>query len=103
MITLNAALPLAHGGLSAAYLWKKQYEQAIAEGERAIGLDSNNAESYAQQAEVLSRVGIDYLQGYAYGRPAFFMPGTESSSGAFTSFSALLCLHQASCSPSFQP
>jgi len=35
--------------------------------------------------------------------PAFFIPGTERINGAFTSFSALLCLHQASCSPSFQP
>jgi len=34
--------------------------------------------------------------------PACFMPGTERINGAFTSFSTLLCLHHASCSPSFQ-
>ena len=31
------------------------------------------------------------------------MPGAENISGAFVSFSTVLCLHQASCSPSFQP
>src|SRR5262249_34925779 len=33
------------------------YIQAIAEGEQAIALDSNNADSYAWQAETLSRAG----------------------------------------------
>ena len=39
------------------YLWQKQYEQAIAEMERAIALDPNLALSYAFLAETLSRVG----------------------------------------------
>jgi adenylate cyclase len=39
------------------YLWQKQYEQAIAEMERAIALDPNNADGYAGSAEALSRVG----------------------------------------------
>ena len=39
------------------YLWQKQYEQAIAEMERAIALDPNEADGYAFLAETLSRVG----------------------------------------------
>ena len=33
--------------LGQVYLWKKQHEQAIAEAERAIALDPNDAEGYA--------------------------------------------------------
>ena len=36
---------------------KQQYDHAIAEGERAIALDPNNADSYANQAEVLNWAG----------------------------------------------
>jgi tetratricopeptide (TPR) repeat protein len=43
--------------LSVVYVVKQQYDQAIAEGERAIALDPNNADSYAQHAEVLSFAG----------------------------------------------
>jgi tetratricopeptide (TPR) repeat protein len=39
------------------YLWQKQYEQALAEMERAIALDPNSADSYAGLAEVLSHMG----------------------------------------------
>ena len=35
-------LVLPHGILGAAYLWKKQYDQAIAEAERAIALAPNS-------------------------------------------------------------
>src|SRR5262249_26479931 len=35
----------------------QQFEQAIAEGERAIALDPNDVTSYAQQAEVLNFAG----------------------------------------------
>jgi tetratricopeptide (TPR) repeat protein len=34
--------------LSAVYTQRQQYEQAIAEGERAIALDPNDADSYAR-------------------------------------------------------
>jgi adenylate cyclase len=47
----------AHMNLGYVYLWQKQYEQALAEMERAIALDPNEAWSYAALAEVLSRVG----------------------------------------------
>jgi tetratricopeptide (TPR) repeat protein len=43
--------------LGIVYLWQKQYEQASAEMERAIALDSNEAWGYAVLAEALSRVG----------------------------------------------
>ena len=39
------------------YAQKQQYDQAIAEGERAIALDPNNADSYAWQADVLNFAG----------------------------------------------
>ena len=50
---LGYCLPAAHG-LRACLCAKQQYEQAITEGERAIALDPNNADSYAQQAEALN-------------------------------------------------
>jgi Tfp pilus assembly protein PilF len=43
--------------LGYVYLWQKQYEPALAEMERAIALDPNDALSYAVLAESLSRVG----------------------------------------------
>src|SRR5262249_23524152 len=39
------------------YLWKKQYEQAIAEAERAIALDANLTDAYVWLGETLRRVG----------------------------------------------
>jgi Tfp pilus assembly protein PilF len=39
------------------YLQQKQLEQAIAEGERVVALDPNNAEGYAQLAEILNFAG----------------------------------------------
>jgi adenylate cyclase len=43
--------------LGTVYLWQKQYTQAIAEMERAVPLDPNEADGYAFLAETLSRVG----------------------------------------------
>ena len=56
-LALDDSLPGAHSLLSFVYAQKKQYDQAIAEGERAIALDPNNADSYAWQAEVLNFAG----------------------------------------------
>ncbi|MBI3304323.1 MAG: adenylate/guanylate cyclase domain-containing protein, partial [Deltaproteobacteria bacterium] len=56
-IALDDSLPVAHTLLGWAYVWKKQHDQAIAEGERAIALDSNNADSYVALAEVLNLAG----------------------------------------------
>src|SRR5262249_25953334 len=43
--------------LSIVYAQQQQSDQAIAEGERAIALDPNNADSYANQAEALNWAG----------------------------------------------
>jgi adenylate cyclase len=56
-VALDDSLPLAHTYLAWAYLWKKQHEKAIAEGERAIGLDPNFAEGYARLGQILSLAG----------------------------------------------
>ena len=40
-----------------AYLWKKQYEQALAEAERAIALDPNNADGYVTLGDILVNAG----------------------------------------------
>jgi adenylate cyclase len=54
---LDDSLSGAHTSLSLVYGQKHQYDQAIAEGERAIALDPNDAFSYANQAEVLNTAG----------------------------------------------
>jgi adenylate cyclase len=46
-VGLDDSLPLTHTVLGVAYLWQKQYEQAIAEGERATTLGPNYADGYA--------------------------------------------------------
>jgi adenylate cyclase len=56
-VALDDSLPVAHGVLSQAYLWKKQHEQAIAEGERAIALDPNFASAYQSLGAVLIYAG----------------------------------------------
>src|SRR5262249_18150439 len=56
-VALDDSLPIAHSLLSLVYGQKQQPDQAITEGERAIALDPNNADSYAQQAETLNFAG----------------------------------------------
>src|SRR5262249_20731036 len=56
-IALTEAIPWGHAMWGAVYLWQKQYDQAIAEGEQAIALDSSEAIGPAFLAETLSRVG----------------------------------------------
>jgi adenylate cyclase len=56
-IALDASLPMAHSLLSIAYSQKHQYDQALAEGERAVALDPNHADSYAARAQVLTFAG----------------------------------------------
>ncbi len=57
VVALDDSLPGAHSLLSIVYTQKQQYDQAIAEGGRAIALDPNNADSYAWQAEALNWAG----------------------------------------------
>jgi TolB-like protein/Tfp pilus assembly protein PilF len=54
---LDDSLPVAHSVLGFVYTQQQQFDQAFTEGERAITLDPNHADSYAFQAEVLSRSG----------------------------------------------
>jgi adenylate cyclase len=56
-IALDDSLPIAHSLLGNIYAEKQHYDQAIAEGERAITLDPNNADSYQAQAESLRLAG----------------------------------------------
>jgi tetratricopeptide (TPR) repeat protein len=56
-LALDDSLPGAHSLLSNVYAQKQQYDQAIAEGERAIALDPNNAGSYNRQGAALNFAG----------------------------------------------
>jgi tetratricopeptide (TPR) repeat protein len=56
-VTLDDSLPAAYSLLSLIYQKRKQTEQAIAEGERAVALDPNNANSAAWLGEVLNYEG----------------------------------------------
>jgi tetratricopeptide (TPR) repeat protein len=56
-VALDDSLPIAHSLLSLVYALHQQYDQAVTEGERAVALDPNNADSYAQQAEALNIAG----------------------------------------------
>src|SRR5262245_11328779 len=56
-VALDDALPVAHSVLGFVYTQQQQFDRAFTEGERAITLDPNHADSYAFQAEVLSCSG----------------------------------------------
>jgi len=57
-IALDDSLPMAHSLLGTVYLYnKKQYEQAIVEGERAIALDPNCAQCYASLGGIVNFAG----------------------------------------------
>ncbi len=56
-IALDDSLASAHGLLSAVYLSKGQFDQALGEAERAVALDSNSADSYNALAFVLNYFG----------------------------------------------
>jgi TolB-like protein/class 3 adenylate cyclase/Flp pilus assembly protein TadD len=56
-VALDDSLPVAHGVLGFAYVWQKQYEQAIAEAKRAITLDPNFADAYVWLADILNTSG----------------------------------------------
>jgi adenylate cyclase len=56
-LALDDSLPMAHSLLGQLYLLQQQYDQAIAEAERAIALDPNNAYSHFVQGVVLNNAG----------------------------------------------
>jgi adenylate cyclase len=56
-IALDDSQPWGRMLLSQVYMWKKQYEPAIAEAQRAVALDPNYADSYWDLAYVLVFAG----------------------------------------------
>jgi adenylate cyclase len=56
-LALDDSLPSVHVLLGFIYEVKQQYDQAIAEGERAVALDPNHADGYAVQADALNFAG----------------------------------------------
>ena len=56
-LALDDSLPASPSILGLVYARQQQYDQAMAEGERAIALDPNNADSYVTQADVLNIAG----------------------------------------------
>ncbi len=52
-LALDDSLTWAHRALSSVYLYQRQYEQSIAEAERAIVLGPNEADNYGALAESL--------------------------------------------------
>jgi adenylate cyclase len=56
-LALDDSLPGAHSLLSEVYTSRKEFDQAVAEGERAIALDPNDEISYLVQADVLNIAG----------------------------------------------
>ncbi|HEV8718238.1 MAG TPA: tetratricopeptide repeat protein [Candidatus Binatia bacterium] len=53
-VLLDDSLPQVHGLLGWVYLWRKQPELALLEGEQAIALDPNDADTYISQAQTLT-------------------------------------------------
>jgi adenylate cyclase len=56
-VALNETLDSPHSLLCHTYLMKRQYEEAIVEGERAVALSPNGADAHAHLAMTLSYVG----------------------------------------------
>src|SRR5216683_6681134 len=54
---LDDSLPVAHMVMGLNYLLKRQYDQAIAEAERAIALDPNSVVGYRALAEIMDFSG----------------------------------------------
>ena len=56
-IVMDKSEPNAHALLSEVFLWRKQYDQSIAEIEKVIQIAPNNADALAQLAGVLCWAG----------------------------------------------
>lgn len=56
-VDLDAASPKAHALLGDVYLWKKEYNKAIAAFKRAISLDPNDADALTSMASAMTFVG----------------------------------------------
>ena len=56
-VALDDSLPVAHQTLAYVFLLQKQFAQAIAEAERAMGLEPNDADACVTLGEILSCAG----------------------------------------------
>src|SRR5260370_13151 len=56
-VALDDSLPLAHALLGRVYVYRWQYDQAIAECERGVELGPNSANAYDMLAQTLARSG----------------------------------------------
>src|SRR4029079_76520 len=56
-VALSDSTYWAHGTWSVAYLWQKHYKEALAEAERALALNSQDALSQTYWANVLNLAG----------------------------------------------
>ncbi len=52
-LAMDDCLPGAHISLSFIYIFKREYDKAIAEAERAVALDPSGSEAYSQYASTL--------------------------------------------------
>jgi adenylate cyclase len=57
LVSLDDSSWLGHLGLGIVYLYKKQFEKALAETERMIALAPDNADSYALKAVIFNSLG----------------------------------------------
>jgi adenylate cyclase len=56
-VALDDGLPFAHMFLGWIHLWRKEHDQAIAEAQRCLALDPNNAEGHARLGHILDQAG----------------------------------------------
>jgi adenylate cyclase len=68
-VALDDELPFAHMFLGWIHLWRKEHDQAIAEAERCLSLDPNNAEGHVRLGHTLDFAG----------RPAEGIPFIEAA------------------------
>jgi len=53
-LALDDSIPIAHTSLSTIYMFKREYDKSIAEGERAVALDPSGAFAYSQYGIALT-------------------------------------------------
>jgi adenylate cyclase len=58
-VALDESLPAAHETLGYVHLAKREFERAVAEGERAVALDPNDADAAMVLAEILNCADVD--------------------------------------------
>src|ERR671918_1442614 len=56
-VALDESLPEGHARLAWAHLWRRQFDDSIAEGRRAIAIDPNYADGYMLLSHTLIYAG----------------------------------------------